>query len=114
HGRIKWLIHPEMVIATKRKYIYFHEIPAGSRSGRHRHVSEELILVLQGKGYDIHDGERWNWEQGDLICIPGMTEHQHFNSGADPARLLCAMPATYINLGVGGIEQLEDAPEYGG
>ncbi|HEX9271514.1 MAG TPA: hypothetical protein VGA01_04785, partial [Candidatus Binatia bacterium] len=64
------------------------------------------------KGYDIHDGERWNWEQGDLICIPGMTEHQHFNSGADRALLLNAMPATYINLGVGGIEQIEDAPEF--
>ena len=111
-GRIKWLIHPEMVIATKRKYIYFHEIPPGSRSGRHRHVSEELVLVLEGKGYDIHDGERWNWEQGDLICIPGMTEHQHFNSGSDRVLLLNAMPATYINLGVGGIEQIEDAPEF--
>jgi len=111
-GRIKWLIHPDMRIATKRKYIYFQEIPPGSRSGRHRHVAEELILVLEGKGYDIHDGERWNWEQGDLICIPGMTEHQHFNSGNDPVRLLCAFPATYLNLGVGGFEQLEDAPEY--
>ena len=75
---------------------------------------EELVLVLEGKGYDIHDGERWNWEQGDLICIPGMTEHQHFNSGSDRALLLNAMPATYINLGVGGIEQIEDAPEYSG
>src|SRR6185436_12420374 len=99
--RINWLIHPDMRIATKRKYIYFHEISPRSRSGRHRHMAEELILVLEGKGYDVHDGERWNWEQGDLICIPGMT-----------VRLLCAFPATYLNLGVGGIEQLEDAPEW--
>jgi hypothetical protein len=28
--------------------------------------------------------------------------------------LLAAMPSTYVNLGVGGIEQLEDAPEYSG
>jgi quercetin dioxygenase-like cupin family protein len=113
HGRLKWLIHPESELASKRKYIYFQEVPAGSRSGKHRHVAEENILVLEGRGYDIHDGERWNWEQGDLICIPTMTEHQHFNSGSERALLLCASPSTYLNLGVGGFEQLEDAPEYG-
>ena len=112
HGRLKWLIHPESELASKRKYIYFQEIPPGSRSGKHRHVAEENILVLEGRGYDIHDGERWNWEQGDLICIPTMTEHQHFNAGPERALLLCASPSTYLNLGVGGFEQLEDAPEY--
>jgi len=112
HGRLKWLIHPQSALASKRKYIYFHEIPPGGRSGKHRHVAEENILVLEGRGYDIHDDERWNWEQGDLICIPTMTEHQHFNSGSERALLLCASPSTYLNLGVGGFEQLEDAPEF--
>ena len=113
-GRIKWLIHPESRLATKRKFIYFQEIPGGSRSGKHRHASEENVIVLEGRGYDIHDGERWNWDQGDLICIPPMTEHQHFNLGSERVLLLSAMPSTYLNLGVGGIEQLEDAPEYSG
>ena len=111
-GKLKWLVHPLMELATKRKWIYFHEIPEGSRSGRHRHVSEELILVLEGRGYDIHDGERWDWEQGDLICIPAMTEHQHFNLGQSRALLLNSMPSIYTYLGLGGIEQLEEAPEY--
>ncbi|MBI2985396.1 MAG: cupin domain-containing protein [Deltaproteobacteria bacterium] len=111
-GKLKWMVHPSMDLATKRKWIYFHEISAGSRSGRHRHVSEELALVLEGRGFDIHDGERWEWEQGDLICIPSMTAHQHFSLGSSRALLLCAMPCAYTNLGVGGIEQLEAAPEY--
>ena len=111
-GRLKWLMHPAMESATKRKDIYFYEIPAASRSGKHRHVAEELIYVLEGRGYDVHDGERWEWEQGDLICIPTMTAHQHFNLGKGAALLLGAMSSTYIMLGVGGIEQLEDAPEY--
>jgi len=114
HGKLKWLVHPSMQLATKRKWIYFHEIPPGSRSGQHRHMSEELILVLEGRGYDIHDGERWEWEQGDLICIPSMTAHQHFNLGSSRALFLGAMPSTYLHLGLGGIEQLEDAPEYAG
>jgi gentisate 1,2-dioxygenase len=74
-------------------------------------VAEELILVLEGKGYDIHDGERWNWQQGDLICVPAMTTHQHFSLGDSPALLLSSSPSVYADLGLGGIEQFEDAPE---
>ena len=113
-GKIKWMVDPDTETATKDKWIYFQEIEAGSRSGQHRHVAEELILVLEGRGYDIHDGERWNWEQGDLICIPPMTTHQHFSLGDRPALLFSAAPSVYEHLGVGGIEQFEDAPEYTG
>ncbi|MBI2985397.1 MAG: cupin domain-containing protein [Deltaproteobacteria bacterium] len=111
-GRLKWMVHPDTETATNHAWIYFHEIPAGSRSGKHRHVSEELVLVLEGRGYDIHDGERWEWEQGDLICIPSMTVHQHFNLGDGQALLFNSMPSVYAALGLGGIEQFEDAPEY--
>ena len=110
-GKLMWVVHPETETATNHAWIYFQEIPSGSRSGRHRHISEELILVLEGRGYDVHEGERWDWEQGDLICIPAMTEHQHFGLGEGRALLLSAMPSIYTHLGLGGIEHLEDAPE---
>ena len=75
-------------------------------------MMEEQILVLRGRGYDIHDGQRWNWERGDLINIPAMTAHQHFNADAkDPALFLVSMPSVCTDLGLGGIEQIEDAPE---
>jgi quercetin dioxygenase-like cupin family protein len=111
-GRIKWFVHPDTDTASKQKWIYQQEIPARSRSGRHRHVAEELIYVMKGSGYDIHDGVRWDWKEGQLICIPTMTEHQHFNTGDGPALLLSATPSHYTFLGLGGIEQLEDAPEF--
>ena len=76
-------------------------------------MTEEQILVIEGRGYDIHDGIRWNWERGDLISIPAMAEHQHFNGDAkDSVLLLSSMPSVGTDLGLGGIEQLEDAPEY--
>jgi quercetin dioxygenase-like cupin family protein len=112
-GRLKWFVHPEMESAARRCWLYLQEIPAGSRSGKHRHVAEEQIFVIQGRGYDIHDDERWNWERGDLINIPPMVEHQHFNTDSEnPALLLCSMPSLCTDLGLGGIEQIEDAPEY--
>ena len=110
-GKLKWLVDPSTETATNHAWIYFQEIPPGSRSGQHRHLSEELILVLEGRGYDIHDGERWDWEQGDLICVPTMTAHQHFNLGSSRALLLSAAPSVYAHFGLGGIEQFEDAPE---
>ena len=76
-------------------------------------MTEEQILVIEGRGYDIHDGTRWDWERGDLISIPAMAEHQHFNADSNsPALLLSSMPSVGVGLGVGGIEQLEDAPEF--
>jgi gentisate 1,2-dioxygenase len=112
-GRLKWFTHPEMDSAARRLWVYMQEIPPGSRSGKHRHMTEEQILVIEGRGYDVHDGTRWNWERGDLISIPAMAEHQHFNGAAkDSVLLLSSMPSVGTDLGLGGIEQLEDAPEY--
>lgn len=114
-GRLKWYVHPDIDSAARRVWLYMQEIPPSSRSGRHRHMMEEQIFVINGKGYDIHDGERWNWEKGDLISIPAMVEHQHFNTDTEnPALLYSSMPSLGTDLGLGGIEQMEDAPEYGG
>ena len=76
-------------------------------------MTEEQVLVIKGRGNDVHDGKRWDWETGDLVSIPAMAEHQHFNADPDhPALLLSSMPSAGVALGLGGIEQLEDAPEY--
>lgn len=111
-GKMLWLVHPQTATAANGRFIYIQEIPSRSRSGRHRHVAEELILVLRGSGYDIHDGERWDWKEGDLIAVPTMTEHQHFSTSDEPVLLLSATPSHYYSVGLGGIEQLENAPEY--
>lgn len=112
-GRLKWLVHPGISCSARRVWLYMQEISVGSRSGKHRHMAEEQIFVVSGKGYDIHDGERWNWQKGDLINIPSMAEHQHFNADAEnPALLFSSMPSMCTDLGLGGIEQIEDAPEY--
>lgn len=37
------------------------------RSGKHRHMNEELHFVLKGKCYDVHDGVKYDWGKGDLV-----------------------------------------------
>ena len=58
HGLIKHLINQdmckEMDIPAKSVDLYMQEIPAGGSSGKHRHMSEECVFVVEGKGYDMH------------------------------------------------------------
>jgi hypothetical protein len=45
-----------------------------------------VLYVIEGKGYTICDGQRLDWERGDLILLPiqpGGVEHQHFNLNGD-------------------------------
>ena len=47
----------------------------------HSHAHPEAYLYcLQGKGYSMIDGKRYEWEKGDAVHVPpGMKHHQHFN-----------------------------------
>ena len=133
-GRIKHMINQkmseEMNFPAKSIDLYLQEIPPGSCSGKHRHMSEECVYVIEGKGYDMHwdvdvtmqdeyewiisdEGAKYEWEAGDVVYIPVNTVHQHFN--ADPqksARIICATNRVYNHLGFGynDMVQMEDAP----
>jgi hypothetical protein len=69
-----------------------------THSGKHRHQGGFVIYVIEGRGYSIVDGERVDWEAGDLFLLPikpNGIEHQHFNT--DPTQgcrwiAFCYMP----------------------
>ncbi len=55
-------------------------------SGKHKHQGGLPIFILEGKGYSVVDGVRYNWKKGDLLLLPikpGGCEHQHFNENPD-------------------------------
>ena len=67
----------------------FEELVPGGRSGKHGHQNPALLYVLEGRGYDIHDGVRYDWSAGDLMIVTPGCVHQHFNALNDrPARVL--------------------------
>lgn len=131
-GRILHLLNHKMGTKARGVELYLQEIPAGGRSGKHRHMSEELVFVLSGKGHDLHwDVEvtmservewkidekprRFDWEEGDAVLIPVNTVHKHFNDDAEkPALIICATSPIYRYLGYHDLEQLEPCPEYKG
>jgi gentisate 1,2-dioxygenase len=129
-GLLKHLLNEQMNTRMETVDAYMQVIPPGSRSGKHRHLAEECLYVLEGYGYDLHqdcdveitdqyewkpqtDIKRYEWEAGDVIYIPPCTIHQHFNSDTRrPARLISCINRIYKNSGLNDLQQIENAPEY--
>jgi len=129
-GLLKHLLNEQMNTRMETVDAYMQIIPPGSRSGKHRHLAEECLYVLEGQGYDLHQDcdveitdtyhwipmpevKRFEWEAGDVIYIPPCTIHQHFNADPSrPVRLISAINRIYKNSGLNDLEQIEDAPEY--
>jgi quercetin dioxygenase-like cupin family protein len=56
---------------------------------KHAHQNEAMMYVLEGKGYEIHDGTEYEWEAGDLVVIHSGCVHEHYSADPDsPCRLL--------------------------
>jgi gentisate 1,2-dioxygenase len=60
----------------------------GVHTQAHRHASSSVYLVIQGQGYSIIDGQRCNWEQGDVFAIPSWACHEHANLSTTKAAAL--------------------------
>ncbi len=129
-GLLKHLLNAQMNARMETVDAYMQIIPGGSRSGKHRHLAEECLYVVEGRGFDLHQDcdveitdsyqwkpqdeiKRYEWEAGDVIYIPPCTIHQHFNADpVRPARLISCINRIYKNSGLNDLEQIEDAPEY--
>jgi gentisate 1,2-dioxygenase len=129
-GLLKHLLNEQMNTRMETVDAYMQVIPPGSRSGKHRHLAEECLYVVEGHGYDLHqdcdveitdtyewkpqaETKRYEWESGDVIYVPPCTIHQHFNGNPDrPARLISCTNRIYKNSGLNDLVQFEDAPEY--
>jgi len=88
-------------------------------SGKHRHAGGLTIFVLEGHGYTIVDGERWDWKKGDLVLLPmkvGGVEHQHFNLGPPekPAVWIAMINMAIHDYLASDLEQIENSPDYKG
>jgi quercetin dioxygenase-like cupin family protein len=129
-GLLKHLLNEQMNTRMETVDAYMLIIPPGSKSGKHRHLAEECLYVLEGHGYDLHQDcdveitdtyhwkpqdevKKYEWEAGDVIYIPPNTIHQHFNADPSrPVRLISAINRVYRKSGLNDLEQIEDAPEY--
>jgi len=50
-------------------------------------TSSVAFHVIEGSGSSIVEGQRLDWEDKDVFCVPGWTFHEHVNTGKEPAIL---------------------------
>ena len=66
---------------------YVQLLRPGEHTQAHRHTSSAAFHVIEGAGYSIVDGQRLDWEDKDVFCVPGWAFHEHVNTGNQPAIL---------------------------
>ena len=128
-GLIKHLVNERMHTRECCVEAYMQFLPPGGRSGRHRHMWEEVIFVAEGSGYDLHwdlkfdcvdqydwdwesEPRRFEWQRGDFIYVPPFSIHQHFNADAAETRLIIISNRIVKAMGFDWLDQLENAPGY--
>lgn len=78
---------------TQTLHIHLEEYAPGGRTSKHVHVNEAAFYIIDGIGYEIHDGIRYDWQAGDVAIVHNNCVHQHFNADPlKPARALVLKP----------------------
>jgi mannose-6-phosphate isomerase-like protein (cupin superfamily) len=89
-AKVKLMVANELGYATMGSNVLKAEIPVGWHTGKHRH-GEESMHILEGEGFSIINGQRFDWHKSSTLQIPFWAEHQHFNTGKVPVLMISGM-----------------------
>ncbi len=79
-SRTWWRIGPgDEPFLTQSLQVHFVQLPPHSSNRGHGHQNEAAFYILEGRGYEIHDDRRYDWEKGDLVLVHTDSVHRHFN-----------------------------------
>lgn len=60
----------------------------GERTQAHRHTGSVIYQVAQGRGHSMVGGQRFDWEEKDVFCVPSWAAHSHGNASASEDAVL--------------------------
>ena len=111
-AKVKLMVANHLGFTTMGSNVLKSEIPVGWHTGKHRH-GEESMHILEGQGFSIIEGQRFDWHESSTLQIPFWAEHQHFNT--DPVKPAVWM--AFIHLPIQEhlahfLEQTEVSPEF--
>ena len=73
--------------------LFWADIPGGKSLVPRRHLYEQLLYVLKGRGHtrlgETKNAPKVDWSEGSLFTVPLNVVHRHFNDDSShPARIL--------------------------
>lgn len=105
-SRTWWLLGPgDEPFLTQTLQVHFVELAPGGSNKGHGHQNEALFYILEGRGYEIHDGTRYEWEKDDLVVVHADCVHRHYNASATERALALVVKAKCAWMYLGLIQQ---------
>ncbi|MGY8635405.1 cupin domain-containing protein [Bradyrhizobium sp. 14AA] len=52
----------------------------GVKTKAHRHTGSSIYHVAKGSGYSVINGQRFDWKEKDIFCVPSWAVHEHGNA----------------------------------
>jgi quercetin dioxygenase-like cupin family protein len=118
-SRTWWRIGPgDDPFLMQTLQVHFVELPPGKANHGHGHQNEAVFYILEGRGYEIHDGQRYDWEKGNLVVVHTDCVHRHFNASDTERAVALVVKAKALWMYLGLIQQgrsgpVEDEDRYG-
>jgi gentisate 1,2-dioxygenase len=114
-GRVRYYLNPEYEANALRDWtLFLHDIR--THTGTHKHQGGLVIYVVEGEGYTVCDGVRYDWAANDLVILPlkpeGL-EHKHYNKReGEPCQWVAIFYWPWWEMVASEFFQLELHPDY--
>jgi mannose-6-phosphate isomerase-like protein (cupin superfamily) len=89
----KKIINPQAVKVAQSIECHIDAYAPGGYGQKHGHMNSAVFYVLKGKGHDVHDGRRIDWQAGDALIVENACVHQHFSDDQDDETIVLVMKA---------------------
>lgn len=85
-GTSQFYVMPQFEELALSQWVIFVRDHTGVPSGRHTHQGGIAIFGIEGDGFSVVNGRRFDWSAEDAVLlpiVPGGLDHQHFRARDD-------------------------------
>lgn len=90
---------------TQTLQVQFIELAPGGANHGHWHQNEAAFYILEGHGYETHDGQHYDWEKDDLVIVHNDCRHRHHNADEKRRALAIVLKAKSVWMYLGLLQQ---------